>query len=134
MREIKFRGKTKEGKWVHGSYLIITDDDGIEHSFIHQDNCSYENVLEYLKEVIPETVGQLTGLKDENGIDIYEADLLDTPSGVGEVQFIDGKFVIFIYGRSEDGAFAQMLPNLSFYDNARNTILTGNIHDKTEEQ
>ena len=67
MREILFRGKTKVGKWVCGNYAF-TDNNGEQH-FIFQNKA-----FEY--EVIPETVGQYTGLTDKNGKKIFEGDIL----------------------------------------------------------
>lgn len=82
MREIKFRGLRKDGKgWVYGDLVRTTRvSDGIrsEHSLIGVDMDFHE--------VIPETVGQYTGLKDKNGKEIYEGDIIgewvDTDEGV----------------------------------------------------
>lgn len=55
MREIKFRGKRYDnGEWVYGGIIFI--DGGEPHIF-----CNYGGV-----EVDPATVGQYTGLNDEN--------------------------------------------------------------------
>ena len=71
MREIKFRGKRLDnGEWVYGHYIKVTpykDVDG--HRICTQDTWD-------MIPVDPASLGQFTGLRDKNGREIYEGDIL----------------------------------------------------------
>ena len=80
MREIKFRGKTYQGKWIYGYCYKVQSFFDLKFNWFIRGNHQNDEMI------IPETLSQYTGLKDKNGVEIYEGDI---------VQWADIKMEIF---------------------------------------
>ena len=129
MREILFRGKrTDNGTWAYGYLFCIW-----ERTYL----CwGTTNDVPNMKEVIPETIGQYTGLTDKNGKKIFEGDICRfkrfNDIHVGEIVFnvTTASFVMryqSIVGAYREKATQKML--LSVCDDIE---VIGNIHDNPE--
>jgi uncharacterized phage protein (TIGR01671 family) len=126
MRDILFRGKTEKGEWVYGDLL-------------HPDNCgngySIEDFTKYKNncfDVIPETVGQYTGLTDKNGKRIFEGDIIITNKfGTPDRKYVvayDTEIATYI-GESKKGCVRYFT---TFSGDADVFEVIGNIHDNPE--
>jgi len=115
-RPILFRGKRIDnGEWVEG---------GIFENLIITAVSSYTD----FDEVIPDSVGQFTGLTDKNGVKIFEGDIVKDS---GERHLLVGwsnKFASFIID-SKKWAFSHWFGEAV---NDKDVEVIGNIHDNTE--
>lgn len=114
-RTIKFRGKrTDTGVWVYG-YLA-------DETYINDINTIDLSSIE----VDPDTVGQFLGLKDRNGEEIYEGDLVELHGCLYKIIWDDGKFVALNCSETADEEPRDL------YDGGHFARVVGNIHDNPE--
>jgi uncharacterized phage protein (TIGR01671 family) len=128
MREIIFRGKRVEnGEWVYGAYLP-------KHKLICLEETK-PNSTEYIDLfVIPETVGQYTGLTDKNGKKIFEGDIVlcrivgfrEMKINKGFIEYTEDAFGVNING------ITPTQHCLSFSMKNGDVEVIGNIHDNPE--
>lgn len=146
MREILFRGKNIDnGKWIYGGYVHLHkttycyagSDDG--NNDIHR--IVFERMTDWnlpnqhmMADVLPETVGQYTGLVDKNGVKIFEGDIVSYFKKDilnSEVIYKDGcfmfRFISEFTQRMRQSKQEPIFDNVSMCGE-----VIGNIHDNPE--
>lgn len=137
MREIKFRGKSLDGKWLFGYIYRYVNRDGIDTvAIIEIQNNGFDATLN-LHKISHNTVGQFTGLHDKNGKEIYEGDIIRSFDSKGEpiihyIQYDDEEagFVAVLKG-SAKGDFGYGRCCQQWITECEKEVI-GNIHDNPE--
>lgn len=132
MRDYIFHGKREDnGEWVEGFYCpccfgrfpcspAIVSKEGI-------DNGCWQP-----EKVIPETVGQYTGLTDKNGKKIFEGDIIETPDRLVKVVWFEGNAQFDLHFiRYTNEVIITNFKGIHMRDLKEYEVI-GNIHDNPE--
>ena len=123
MREILFRGKNDRGEWIEGFY--IKDYIG---TYIYD---KYRNTR--MQSVLPETVGQYTGLTDKNGKKIFDGDIVKAQDDVFGSPFCDGLTGKIEYDEAAYFIVPKDIMDTQYlYNECAVYEVIGNIHDNPE--
>ena len=121
IREVIFRGKRADnGEWIEGDLLQIK----YYNKPIIECKIMPQTPVSSAVPVLPETVGQYTGLTDKNGKKIFEGDIIEFHEEIGKIKYSD-------YDAAFDIIFDTWNTNFSVTDERRIEVI-GNIHDNPE--
>ena len=129
-REVLFRGKKSNGRWVYGS-LVVSEN--IAPAIYYEVGKGVAKQLDWCY-VKPDTIGQYTGLKDKNKNKnrnkIFEGDILTGRNCRFVVKYDERQAEFVAVNSTLPKGFG--LPMSQTWIDETNKIICGNIHDNPE--
>ena len=140
MREILFRGQTRRygekvdmngdklsSNWVYGG--IFPQNDGGDFAIIYQQDPTIEKFMVYA-----DTVGQYTGVKDNNGVKIFEGDIIQVkfefpPCDPG---IWYENYEVYFDDESQEWRVKRGSYTCSLWEYDQDCVVIGNIYDSPE--
>ena len=124
MRDIKFRGKRADnGEWIIGSLRRFPLKETEQYAiFLFDRNCGYDVKIE--------TIGQYTDLKDKNGREIWEGDIIRVDVSRDDTRIKKHRFGISKVVWSSGGYSIANL-NVNIIETYKIEVI-GNVHDNPE--